>query len=57
MLTRRECLRTVLAAGAATGLSTGWAGRLAAAMREGGKQRHLVVLWMPVAHRRWTHLI
>jgi uncharacterized protein (DUF1501 family) len=47
MLNRRACLQSILSAGAATGLSAGWAGQLAAAMRSGGKARHLVILWMP----------
>ncbi|MCC6511141.1 MAG: DUF1501 domain-containing protein [Pirellulaceae bacterium] len=47
MLNRRDCLRSIVTAGAVAGVSTGWVGQLAARMRTEGKQRHLVVLWMP----------
>ena len=47
MQNRRDCLRSILTAGAACGLSNSWAGQLSAAMRDGGRQRHLIVLWMP----------
>lgn len=47
MLNRRDCLRSMLASGAACGLSGSWASQLGAAMRDSKKQRHLIVLWMP----------
>ncbi len=45
--TRRELVRSMLMAGAGLGAATGWAGQLAAAMRQSGKRKHLIVLWMP----------
>ncbi len=47
MMNRRDVLRSIVATSAACGLSSSWAGQLAAAMRTSGKQRHLIVLWMP----------
>ncbi len=47
MLTsRRNCLKTIVALGATTGLRTSWANRLAAGMRAQGS-RKLIVLRMP----------
>lgn len=44
---RRQSLKTMLSLGAIAGASGTWGSQLAAAMRAGGKQQHLVVLWMP----------
>lgn len=46
-ISRRDCLQSILAVGASTGLASGWASRLAAEVRASGTQRHLIVLWMP----------
>ncbi len=47
MWNRRDFVHAILASGATCGLSGSWANNLAAAMRQSGQQRHLIVLWMP----------
>lgn len=44
---RRDCLRSILALGATAAVGPSWSHALAAEMRASGKQRHLIVLWMP----------
>lgn len=45
--TRRDCLRSILALGVTAGAASSWSQCLAADMRSAGKQKHLIVLWMP----------
>ncbi|MGN6545405.1 MAG: DUF1501 domain-containing protein [Aureliella sp.] len=45
--TRRDCLRSILALGVSAGAASSWSQCLAAHMRSAGKQKHLIVLWMP----------
>ncbi len=44
---RRNCIKTMLALGATTGLAAAWPSQLAAMMRLANTRRHLIVLWMP----------
>lgn len=44
---RRDSLRSILAFGISSTLTHQWTRHLAAQIRAGGKQRHLIVLWMP----------
>jgi hypothetical protein len=46
-LSRRAVLQSMSAAGVLAGAGGGWARHLGAALRAGGGQRHLIVLWMP----------
>lgn len=46
-INRRDCLRTILTLGVSAGAASSWNHSLAAHMRATGKQRHLIVLWMP----------
>lgn len=46
-VSRRSCLKTMLALGAGIGTTTAWTGRLAARMKAAGNGRKLIVLWMP----------
>ncbi|HBE70298.1 MAG TPA: DUF1501 domain-containing protein [Planctomycetaceae bacterium] len=46
-ISRRRCLKTMIALGAATGVQSTWAGQLAARMKAAKTRRRLVVLWMP----------
>lgn len=46
-LSRRQCIKTMLALGATTGVQTTWAGQLAAKMQAVKSRQRLLVLWMP----------
>ncbi|GAB5403671.1 MAG: DUF1501 domain-containing protein [Aureliella sp.] len=46
-LSRRQCIKTMLALGATAGMQSTWAGRLAAQMQAAKSRQRLLVLWMP----------
>lgn len=46
-LSRRQCIKTMLALGATAGVQTTWAGQLAAKMQAAKSRQRLLVLWMP----------
>lgn len=45
--TRRDCLRSILALGVSAGSACSWSQCLGAHLQAAGKQKHLIVLWMP----------
>ncbi len=46
-MNRRNCLKTMLTLGAGVGAMSAWPSRLAAHMKAAGRNRKLIVLWMP----------